>query len=93
MSEALDHALGDTICFSRPNGGFFFWFELLEKIDAALLLEGAHNYCVGFQPSVKFSSSQSLRNYMRLSFAYYDEHDIERGIDRLTNAIDSALVS
>lgn len=87
MNTALKHNLGDIVRFSRPAGGFFFWIELPQEIDTALLLETAYRHKVGFQPGHQFSSSQGLHNYARLSFAYYNQKDIEQGIVRLGNAI------
>lgn len=87
MNAALRQYLGDSVHFTKPAGGFFFWLELPAGINTQLLLETARDNLVGFQPGVKFSSSQGLHNCMRLSFAYYDERDIERGIERLANVI------
>jgi DNA-binding transcriptional MocR family regulator len=39
---------------------------------------------VGFQPGIKFSSMNGLRNYLRLSFAFYGVEDLLKGVERLS---------
>jgi DNA-binding transcriptional MocR family regulator len=91
MRGALDHYLADVASFVMPAGGFFFWLSLAEEIDTSDLLPRALEYQVGFQEGAKFSSSQSQRNSMRMSFAYYNEDEISKGIERLRNAIAASL--
>lgn len=87
MDAALNHHLGDMATFTRPQGGFFFWLTLAETIDTAALLETAHKQQVGFQPGSKFSCVQGLPNTMRLSFAFYNEDQIRRGLERLGSVL------
>ena len=42
---------------------------------------------VGFRPGDLFSTRGGLANYLRLSFAYYGDADIEAGIEALARAI------
>jgi DNA-binding transcriptional MocR family regulator len=87
MGAALDHHLSDYASYAAPNGGFFFWLALPEKLDTLDFLAEAREYQVGFQPGARFSSNQALRNYVRLSFAYYHDSEIQKGIERLAKAI------
>lgn len=91
MSEALNFYLSDAVTFVKPLGGFFFWLALPESIDSAELLVVAREELVGFQPGARFSSSQALRNYIRLSFAFYHEDEIWRGIERLGSVLANHL--
>ncbi len=86
LSETL-REVAPAFSFSQPEGGFFIWGHLAEDIDAEALLSKAKQHKVGFQPGIKFSSRQRLRNYMRLSFAYYDEAMLREGAKRLAKVI------
>jgi len=90
MWEALEQYLPDGVSFQVPSGGFFFWLSLPQEIEPSDLLARAREYQVGFQPGIKFSSTQGLGNYLRLSFAYYDEGEIRKGIERLGKVLTGA---
>ena len=91
MADALKRHLGGTAQFTMPSGGFFFWLTLTPGVDTTALLPAAHEKLVGFQPGIKFSSSNSQQNKMRLSFAFYNEDEIERGIVRLGRVINDSV--
>ena len=42
----------------------------------------------GFQEGELFSSCSGMKNFIRLSFAYYDESDLHEGIARLKPLFD-----
>ena len=83
MDAALAVHMGDRVQFERPSGGFFFWLEMVDGRDMAVLLPEALQLGVSYQPGIKFSSQQGLRHYLRLSFAFYTVAEIEVGIGRL----------
>ena len=85
LSAALRRHLGSSASFSEPSGGFFIWLRLPEQIDAELFLSEARQHNVGFQPGVKFSSRQSLKNYVRLCFSFYDTPELETAAGRLAD--------
>ena len=86
LSETLREVV-PAFSFSQPEGGFFIWGHWPEGVDAETLLSKAKQHKVGFQPGIKFSSQQGLRNYMRLSFAYYEEAALREGAKRLAKVI------
>jgi DNA-binding transcriptional MocR family regulator len=59
----------------------------LDKIDTEELLAVARQHSVGFEPGISFSSREGLRNFARLSFAFYDVDTLEEGVARLAQAI------
>ncbi|MEA2008623.1 MAG: aminotransferase class I/II-fold pyridoxal phosphate-dependent enzyme, partial [Chloroflexota bacterium] len=65
-----------------PQGGFFFWVHL-PGVDAAKLREKAKQYKIDFRQGALFSSRRAMREYIRLSFAYYAPKEIEEGVRRL----------
>jgi 2-aminoadipate transaminase len=87
LSAALRRHLGSSASFSEPNGGFFIWLRLPEQIDAEAFLSEARRHNVSFQPGVRFSSRQSLKNYVRLCFSFYDTPELETAASRLADVL------
>jgi 2-aminoadipate transaminase len=84
MDDSLTQHLSKFARWSRPKGGYFFWLELNNSIDATALQKRAFEYGVGFQPGEVFSSSGEYKNFIRLSFAHYSVSEIREGIERLS---------
>jgi len=87
MDASLHQHLGGLASWQRPDGGYFFWLELNQGMDAGKLRKLAESYRTGFQPGEVFSCEQGLNNCLRLSFAHYGEEDIAEGISRLGNLL------
>lgn len=87
LSAALRAEIGEWATFREPLGGFFTWVALDESIDASQLLKTAERYKVGFQPGTKSSTRQGLRNYIRFSYAHYDNPDLVEGAARLRQTL------
>lgn len=87
MDESLNEHLSPHARWSRPDGGYFFWLEMAKDIDARDLRAKAAEFDVGFQPGEIFSSTGDFRNFLRLSFAHYNEADIREGIARLASLL------
>lgn len=70
--------------YTRPQGGFFIWLELQEGINGSeLLIEAAKEAKVGFVQGGGFFTEPGHENYVRLSYSFVDEQQIEEGIRRL----------
>jgi DNA-binding transcriptional MocR family regulator len=82
LSATLRKHLPVGADFLEPRGGFFIWMRLPEELDAASF-SSARKQNLDFQAGNHFSSRQGLRNYLRLSFSYYDVEDLCEGIKRL----------
>lgn len=91
LGAALRRELGDRAHFVEPEGGYFFWLRLAEGVDGAALLARAAEVGVGFRPGVRFSGRDGLRNYLRLSFAFYEEAQLAEGAARLGRLLGSNL--
>jgi 2-aminoadipate transaminase len=88
MDAALRKHAGDLLSWKCPEGGYFFWLQLHGDADTKLLREHADEFRTGFQPGEVFSAGcDSLRNYLRLSFAHYNEDDIEEGVARVASLL------
>ncbi len=88
MDAALEEHFSDHATWTRPNGGYFFWLKLNKDTNTRELRHKAKKMEVGFQAGEVFSSSRRMKNYIRLSFAYYNEEDIREGIARLKLVFD-----
>jgi DNA-binding transcriptional MocR family regulator len=86
LGKALRERIS-ALTFADPDGGYFIWSYLPEGTDAETLLAGANKHQVGFQPGIKFSSAEGLRNYLRFCFAFYGEADLLEGVERLSRII------
>lgn len=86
LSEALRQHI-PALKFTDPDGGYFIWSCLPEGTDTEALLSQANEHQVGFQTGIKFSSSKSLCNYLRLCFAYYGKKDLVEGVKRLSRIV------
>jgi 2-aminoadipate transaminase len=87
MDAALSEAFGNNMTWESPEGGYFFWLKLDESVDTSKLRQRAAEHQTGFQAGERFSSNGKLQNYLRLSFASYNEPEIRKGITRLKAAL------
>ena len=67
----------------RPVRRVFLLGAPAQGMDAAELQQRAVENKVNFRPGVRFSSRDGLRDYIRLSFVFYEPDEIEEGIVRL----------
>jgi 2-aminoadipate transaminase len=89
LDGEIQTQIGDTVRYVTPTGGYFFWLQLPETCDGETLLQHAAAHKVSFRPGVRFSGRGGLRNYIRLSFAFYEEDQLREGVRRLRAAIQS----
>ncbi|HLO29848.1 MAG TPA: PLP-dependent aminotransferase family protein [Anaerolineales bacterium] len=90
--NAMDSALQEHLPeleYSAPQGGFFFWARLPEMLDATELRKRARTFRVDFRPGTLFSSRGGLKDYMRLCCVHYQAEEIEQGILRLKECLES----
>ena len=88
MQDSLQSQFGDMATWQRPDGGYFFWVRFADGVDTAAFRDRARELQTGFQPGSVFSSDGRLGNFLRLSFAHYDEDDIREGIARMRPIFD-----
>lgn len=89
MQQALQDELGDLATWTDPDGGFFCWVRLPERIDTQALFEVALAEGVAYIPGPAFSPSGQFRNALRLCFASTGPDRTRDGVRRLRRAIDS----
>ena len=86
LSKALRQHI-PALAYTDPDGGYFIWSYLPEGRNAETLLAEAKKHQVGFQPGIKFSSANGLRNYLRFCFAFYGQEQLIEGVERLAQVI------
>lgn len=87
----LRQSLPPNVTFEVPNGGYFILVRLPDSFDSADLLPIAQAHKVMFLPGGSFSAS--MKNYLRLSFSWYDANDLKLGAIRLASAIEEFMSS
>ncbi|KUK13965.1 MAG: PLP-dependent aminotransferase family protein [Synergistetes bacterium] len=76
-----------------PQGGFFFWVKLPEKVDSEeLTLKAVQEYKVGIVPGTGFFvEPEKGKNYIRLAFSLLEPETLMEGSARLGKALKSML--
>ena len=75
--------------YTTPQGGYFFWIRLPDPINAIEFRKRAKLLHVDVRPGTLFSCEDGLQNYIRLCFAYYEEQQIEQGVLRLKECLET----
>lgn len=92
MDSLLSEIATDHISYQKPHGGFFFWLKLSQQINTENALTRARQHGLSYQPGSKFGSNPSLNSSLRLSFTYYEETELQRGIESFANFLQSEEV-
>jgi DNA-binding transcriptional MocR family regulator len=87
---ALARRMPSTTTWTEPTGGFSLWLTLPEGITATRLLPLALERGVAFTPGDVFFLNDSGTRHLRLSFSSVPTGDIERGVQRLAEAVREA---
>lgn len=87
-ASALTAALHEHIPsarFTPPRGGYFCWVELDAGVDSEALLERACE--LRFIPGRRCAVERDLTRFVRLSFSFYEDHELVEGVRRLARAL------
>ena len=87
----LQKELTDQAVFQVPKGGYFIWVRLPDGIDTKAFRKDARKQNVDFFQGALFSHKKGLKNYMRLSFSFYDEKILAQGARRLGKVINPIM--
>jgi 2-aminoadipate transaminase len=87
LESGLRAAFDDHITVARPSGGMFAW-ACLHDVDTTALLDIAVDNGVCFVPGPEFDAGGAgLDDWLRLSFATLDEHQLGEAVDRLARSV------
>jgi 2-aminoadipate transaminase len=88
MLQHLAQIMPASVQWGQPDGGYFLWLTLNEAIDTRQLLRHALAEGVSFVPgSYFYADSEQGQSQLRLSFSWLAEGEMQRGIERLKQAI------
>lgn len=91
MADNLQQQLGDSVQYTQPQGGMFFWVRLTgahsKNTDATSYSQRAIENKVAFVPGRAFFAQHPDNAYFRLSFATVDTQKIQQGIVRMAQAL------
>lgn len=90
MLAALDERCSRYARWDVPQGGFFLWLELSDRVDAAALQEAAAHGGVAFVGGRVFFPDDSGSQYIRLAYSFTAEADIPEAILRLGRCMEQA---
>lgn len=92
MLAALAEKMPAGVRWTEPEGGFFIWVTLPDRIDTGSLLRRAVEEArVAFVPGGAFYAAGGGRHQLRLSFSVSDEAAIAEGIGKLAGLVRAAL--
>jgi len=90
MLDALQEYLPE-LTWTNPNGGFYVWVTLPDRLDSKAMLPRAVKELVAYTPGTAFFADGAGRQNMRLSFCYPTPENIRIGIRRLATVIRGEL--
>ena len=90
MLAALEEYLPE-LSWTNPNGGFYVWVTLPERLDSKAMLPRAVKELVAYTPGTAFFGDGDGHQNMRLSFCYPTPENIRVGIRRLATVVRGEL--
>lgn len=93
MLAGLERYMPDGASWTFPQGGFFIWLELPEKVDTVKMLSKSIEAGVNYLPGAFCYASDQGHNCIRLSFSLVKLEDIEIGMRKLGEVIQAELES
>ncbi|MGO1434525.1 MAG: PLP-dependent aminotransferase family protein [Canibacter sp.] len=96
MRASIQTHLGDNATSTDPEGGLFTWLSLQGKyanVDTEKIFDQAIADGVAYIPGPAFTTTGTLRNQLRLSFATSSPERIDEGVARLAKTLESVAES
>ncbi len=87
MLQAIGDEMGDSVSFTKPEGGMFIWLNLPEGISAQDIAKRSLAENVAVVPGTPFYTDGGGDNALRLNFSNADSDEIREGIRRLAKVI------
>lgn len=91
MIRALHAYCPAEVQWTEPDGGFFVWLTLPERIDTTTLQPRAWEEGVDFVPGARCFASGLGNRHLRLAFSYNTTDEIEEGVKRLGRVLAAAV--
>ena len=87
MAGALDRHAVEGMKWKTPEGGFYFWCELPQRVERSRLSENAADERVSFLPGYPCFAEDPPTTHIRVSFSFPPKEKMEEGIRRLMKAV------
>ncbi len=88
MEAAMSTHLPEGTSWGHAGGGFFLWVHLKDGADSDTLLRRTiEDYKMAFVAGSTFFANGDGGNFLRLSFSFVAQDQIDEGIQRLSRAI------
>ncbi|MAT92796.1 MAG: hypothetical protein CME59_09355 [Halioglobus sp.] len=81
--QALNSHCGDYVSFDIPQGSFYIWVEVDQRVDWLRAAELAVDAGIYFRPGERFDTADDSRQFIRIAFARVSFETIEKGIKKL----------
>ncbi|WP_440971179.1 PLP-dependent aminotransferase family protein [Peribacillus frigoritolerans] len=75
--------------WTDPSGGLNLWVELPEQISVEKLLDACLEQSISFVPGSICDPDQALRSWIRLSFSYANEIQLQTGMKKLMTVVET----
>ncbi len=82
-SRTLREQCGDFVRFTDPQGSFYLWVEIDERIDWDKAAKLAEREGIFFRPGERFMNDTGGRQFLRLAYSHVSEDVIARGLETL----------
>jgi len=87
MQKALKKYMPETVTWTEPQGGFYFWLKLPQHMNATEILKESVEKGAVFVTGKTFDPEAKHNNYIRLAFSNMNKKDIDKGIQIISDAI------
>jgi len=81
--QAMRKYCGDFVSFTEPQGSFYLWVEIDDRVDWASAAKLAEKEGIFFRPGERFMGDTGGRQFLRLAYSHVSEDIIEKGIATL----------
>ncbi|MDI6028911.1 PLP-dependent aminotransferase family protein [Corticibacterium sp. UT-5YL-CI-8] len=82
-AQTLKDHCGDFVKFRMPQGSFYIWVEIDDRVDWDAASARAAREGIFFRPGERFTGVPDNRKFLRLSYGHVKEEVIADGIKRL----------
>ena len=87
VAHLLRAQFSDTVEFTPPGGGYFYWLTFNDGTNTDALLPLAREAGVSYRPGSAFSASGAFQNALRISISLYETDELAQGLRRLAAAM------
>ena len=81
--RAVKEHCGNYVSFNVPQGSFYLWLEIDDRVDWARAARMAQAAGIFFRPGERFMGTADNRQFLRLAYSHVSEDVIAQGIAKL----------